>query len=112
MTTWEVQKPYSHGEIQSIWPDYPETVDRYTAVIDDKAIGRFDTSDEAHEAIIQELVKRLSKVYDFFKELKKDVDEVNALGLLGISSQNQDDFLTGYSSAIEMFTKILFGEHS
>jgi hypothetical protein len=51
MTTWEVKKPY-------LQQDYA-AVDRYTAVIDDRAIGRFDTSDEAYEAIIRELVRRL-----------------------------------------------------
>lgn len=62
MTTWEVQKPYPHAQHMR---RFPETVDRYTAVIDDKAIGRFDTSDEAHEAIIQELVKRLDEAQEY-----------------------------------------------
>jgi hypothetical protein len=60
MTTWEVQKPYPHGCCVSKI-SRPVLVDRYTAVIDDCAIGRFDTSDEAYEAIIQELAKRLNR---------------------------------------------------
>lgn len=72
MTTWEVQKPYPHAQHGR---PLPETVDRYTAVIDDKAIGRFDTSDEAHEAIIQELVKRLDQYEQIiqFRNLKQEL---------------------------------------
>jgi CRISPR/Cas system-associated protein Cas10 (large subunit of type III CRISPR-Cas system) len=55
MTTWEVQGPYNGQERSGGF------VNRYTAIVDDRTIGYGDTSDEAHEAIIRELVKRLNR---------------------------------------------------
>jgi hypothetical protein len=53
MTAWEVQGPYNGQERAGGF------VNRYTAIVDDRTIGLFNASDEAYEAIVQELAKRL-----------------------------------------------------